>query len=571
MKVQDAFRGFLVLASFSERERWGDGTVRRVRILADVIGNSIVRRQHRIELDELIAFEGTVSETAASLLAAPADAVNDLIEQALGALGKVLGADLCTFMQIDPDTRDLVHTHQWLSGEIDSDLSFLNVAVSERAPVVWRELRKLRTVRISSVRDFPSDALEEREICREMGLKSVLFVPFESGGTLLGALVLNTMKREREWSDGLVRRVSLAAEILGQAIARSRAEIGQRKALEEVKCLQERLQQENVYLRDQAELEFKHEEIVGRSRSLKEILRQVEQVAPTDSTVLVLGETGTGKELVARQIHTLSRRASRPLVKVNCAALPSALVESELFGREKGAYTGALSRQTGRFELADGSTIFLDEIGELPLDLQAKLLRVLQDGELERLGSTRTIKVDARVIAATNRDLNEAVSKGTFREDLFYRLNVFPITVPPLRERRDDILPLVWFFLNQFGRSMGRPIETIPRKTADQLLAYPWPGNVRELRNVLERAMIRCRGEESLRVEFSGPGEAVSLEGQTLDEVQRRHISRVLEQTGWKVRGNNGAAALLGMKPTTLEGRMAKLGIRRPDPSSRIS
>ena len=332
----------------------------------------------------------------------------------------------------------------------------------------------------------------------------------------------------------------------------------------EIKRLQACVQRENVYLRDQVELEFKHEEIVGRSRGLREVLVQVEQVAPTDATVLLQGETGTGKELVAREIHGLSRRASRPMIKVNCAALPSTLVESELFGRERGAYTGALSRQTGRFEIADRSTIFLDEIAELAIELQAKLLRVLQDGEFERLGSTRTIKVNTRVIAATNRDLNEAVQKGTFREDLFYRLNVFPITVPPLRERRDDILPLVWFFLKQFERSMGPPIETIPRKTMDVLQTYPWPGNVRELRNVLERALIRRRGGESLRVDLPSPVETASFESLRLDEVQRRHIVRVLERTGWKIRGKGGAAALLGMKPTTLEGRMAKLGIRRP-------
>ncbi len=339
----------------------------------------------------------------------------------------------------------------------------------------------------------------------------------------------------------------------------------------EIKRLRACVEQENVYLRDQVELEFRHDEIVGRSRGLREVLVQVEQVASTDSTVLLQGETGTGKELVARAIHRLSLRASRPMIKVNCAALPSALVESELFGRERGAYTGALSRQTGRFEIADRSTIFLDEIGELAIELQAKLLRVLQDGEFERLGSTRTIKVNTRVIAATNRDLNEAVRKGTFREDLFYRLNVFPITVPPLRERRDDILPLVWLFLKQFGRSLGSPIETIPRKVVDKLLAYAWPGNVRELRNVLERAMICSRGGQPFRVDLSSSSETASLLGLTLDEVQRRHIVRVLEQTGWKVRGNNGAAALLDMKPTTLEGRMAKFGVRRPAPFSRIS
>ena len=304
--------------------------------------------------------------------------------------------------------------------------------------------------------------------------------------------------------------------------------------------------------------------IIGYSEAIRRVLAQAERVATTDSTVLLLGETGSGKELLARVIHHLSGRRERPLVKVNCAALPATLVESELFGRERGAYTGALTRQAGRFEVADGSTLFLDEVAELPLELQAKLLRVLEDGEFERLGSTRPIRVDVRVIAATNRDLAKAVEQGTFREDLYYRVNVFPITVPPLRERAEDIPHLVWAFVQELGESMGKPIDTVPRATMDALRRYPWPGNVRELRNVIERAMIMSRSS-TLEVELPRADGSRALEATRLEEVERRHILAILERTGWRVRGQGGAAILLGLKPTTLEARMQKLGIKRPE------
>jgi len=342
-----------------------------------------------------------------------------------------------------------------------------------------------------------------------------------------------------------------------------------RGALAEIQGLKDQLELENAYLRQETSVSHSHEGVVGESAAIARVLSQVEQVAGTGATVLILGETGAGKELIARAIHRLSPRQGRALVKVNCAALPSTLVESELFGREKGAYTGALSRQAGRFEVADRSTIFLDEVAELPLELQGKLLRVLQDGEFERLGSATTIKVDVRVIAATNRDVAREVRAGRFREDLFYRLNVFPIQVPPLRERAEDIPLLVWAFVREFEVTMGKRIETIPRKTLDALVAYPWPGNVRELRNAVERAMIVSSGP-ALRIETSAGTTPAPSEPDSprLEDVERRHIVAVLERAGWRVRGSAGAASVLGLKPTTLEARMAKLGIRRgPGPS----
>jgi transcriptional regulator with GAF, ATPase, and Fis domain len=283
-------------------------------------------------------------------------------------------------------------------------------------------------------------------------------------------------------------------------------------------------------------------------------------VAATGSTVLIQGETGTGKELLAQTIHSHSERGKRPMVKVNCAALPAALVESELFGREKGAFTGALNRQVGRFELADGSTLFLDEIAEMPIETQAKLLRVLQEGEFERLGSPRTIKVDVRVIAATNRDLAEEVKQGRFRRDLYYRLHVFPIQVPPLRERPDDIPRLVWEFANEFGERMGKKVRRIHASDMQALVAYSWPGNIRELRNVIEHAMIVSHGE-TLELHHVAPGSRQDAAPTTLEEVERRHIQATLKATHGRVKGAGGAAELLGLNPSTLYSRMRKLGI----------
>ena len=335
------------------------------------------------------------------------------------------------------------------------------------------------------------------------------------------------------------------------------------KAYKEIKQLKLKLEKENVYLREEIELRHKHEEIVGNSEAVLKMLSKAEQVAVTDATVLILGETGTGKELLANEIHRLSKHKKRTMVKVNCAALPATLIESELFGREKGAYTGAMSRQIGRFEIADGSTLFLDEIGELPLELQAKLLRVLQEGQFERLGNPRTIDVDVRIIASTNRNLEMAVHDGKFREDLYYRLNVFPIIVPPLRDRPEDIPLLVWHFVKELEPSMGKTIEKIPEKSIDKLKYYTWPGNIRELKNLVENAMIISKGKI---LEICPPDQSPVIKPKILklEDVNRNHIKEILKKTSWRVSGKNGAAELLGLKPTTLEARMKKLGISRP-------
>ena len=334
------------------------------------------------------------------------------------------------------------------------------------------------------------------------------------------------------------------------------------EALTIIKQLKEQLREENIYLREEIDLIHSHKHIVGNSEAIRAVLKQVGQVAPTEATVLIQGETGTGKELLARAVHDQSGRKDRLMITVNCAALPPTLIESELFGREKGAFTGALSKQIGRFELADGSTIFLDEIDALPLELQAKLLRVLESGEFQRLGNPRTVKVNVRIISATNRDLAELVSAGSFRQDMYYRLNIFPITVPPLRERREDILPLLWSFVQEFGKSMNKRIESISPKSVQAMQAYPWPGNVRELKNVTERAMIVTTGPV-LQIELPKIAPSASGPSGTLEDMERLHIAEVLEATGWRVSGKNGAARILGLNPKTLESKMQRLGIQR--------
>jgi transcriptional regulator with GAF, ATPase, and Fis domain len=338
-----------------------------------------------------------------------------------------------------------------------------------------------------------------------------------------------------------------------------------RERLQEIEELKKRLENENVILQEEVKQLSTQTEIIGQSAAMKRVLLQAAQVARTDTSVLILGETGTGKALLAQAIHNMSARKNRAMVSVNCAALPPTLIESELFGREKGAFTGALTRMAGRFEIADGSTIFLDEIGELPPELQAKMLRVIEEGKFERLGSTKALHVDVRVIAATNRDLAGEVERGRFRNDLFYRLNVFPIVIPPLRERREDIPLLVWAFITEFQKKMGKRIDNIPKKTMDALQSYEWPGNGRELRNIIERAMIISSGR-TLEVSLPETGDGAPSEegGLNLEDAERRHIMSVLKRTSWQVTGKGGAAEILGLKGTTLQSKMKKLGIKRP-------
>jgi formate hydrogenlyase transcriptional activator len=400
-----------------------------------------------------------------------------------------------------------------------------------------------------------------RRMALQEGIQSLCFLPLIRCGKVLGTLNLARLNGNA-FRDEEVEFLSQIANQIAIAIDNALA-YGQ------IAELKEKLTQEKLYFEDEIRIEMNFEEIVGNSPVLRQVLSQIETVAPTDSTVLIYGETGTGKELIARAVHNLSRRQSSAFVKLNCAAIPTGLLESELFGHEKGAFTGAIAQRIGRFELASDGTIFLDEIGEIPLELQPKLLRVLQEREFERLGGSRTFRTNARLIAATNRDLRAMVEEGRFRSDLFYRLNVFPVHVPSLRERAEDIPVLVRHFVQHFSRNMNKQISAISSETMQALTHYPWPGNIRELQNVVERAVILTQGR-TLNVPLrdlkhrhvqSGPAAIGHL---TLEEMERRHILAVLEQTNWVFAGPNGAAARLGMKRPTLQFRMQKLGISRP-------
>ncbi len=418
-----------------------------------------------------------------------------------------------------------------------------------------------RTALVSNESDMKKAQSKTTHQLLAAGMKSGFYAPLVARDKVLGTLNLAS-SQEKIFGEDIV---DLLTQVAGQiAIA-----LDNSLAYQQIKELKEQLEQENVYLKDELRTEHNFEDIIGESAELKKVLQQLEIVAPTDSTVLIQGETGTGKELIARALHQLSSRKEQAFVKLNCAAIPTGLLESELFGHEKGAFTGAIAQKPGRFELANRGTIFLDEVGEIPVELQSKLLRVLQEQEFERLGSTRTIKVDARLITATNRDLANMVEAGQFRSDLYYRLNVFPITLPALRERPDDIPVLIRYFTQRYAQRMNKRIETIPTKVMNTLSSYHWPGNIRELENMIERAVILSQGsvltlpltdlKVAPRLESASPPSKATLEG-----VERDHILQVLRETKWVIGGPSGAAARLDTKRTTLISKMKKLNISRP-------
>lgn len=508
--------------------------------------------------------------------------INNLTQEALfasayEAIRRVVPFDRAAFLLYRPETKTL----KLLSMDSDAESEFFQLGkeydLKETRISAWVLDRQKSVVRGDLEKEQQS-AGDQRLVAE--GIQSYCVVPLVAMGKSIGTFTV--------WSEAKNRYSEADAELLQEVANQVALAIANMKSYEEIAALKARLEKENVYLQEEIRTEHNFEEIVGNSPTLLELLRRVDQVAPTDSSVLIYGETGTGKELIARAIHNRSLRKNRPLVKVNCSAISAGLVESELFGHVKGAFTGAIERRVGRFELADGGTIFLDEVGELPLETQVKLLRVLQEREFEPVGSNRTIRVDVRIIAATNRNLQESVNTGRFRSDLYYRLNVFPLAVPPLRERRSDIPQLAMFFLSRYSRNLGKTMAGISAAATERLKNYSWPGNVRELQNVIERALILGRGpilelepdllgvtpSEALRDSAKDVSEAVQSSGpysglKTLDEVERAHISAVLQQTRGVIEGANGAAKTLGMHPNTLRHRMEKLGIRRS--SHRIS
>ena len=515
-------------------------------------------------LEERIRFETLISDISARFVNISPDQVDPEINRALKQILEFFQVDRAGLMRSLPDRSAYQITH----GAYGEGVASVPVGVElPRSIYPWayeKLAEKHEVVSFSKLDDLPPEANVDKQTYTEWGVRSALDIPIITGGSVVHVIVINSVKSERVWPKELFPRLQLLGEIFVNAIERKQIRLELEKRLREIEELKQRLEKENIYLHEEVKLLADHTEIVGQSLAMKKVLSQAEQVARTDSTVLIQGETGTGKELVARAIHRLSSRKDRVLVTINCATLPPTLIESELFGREKGAYTGALTRMIGRFEVADGSTLFLDEIGEIPPELQGKFLRVLEEGSLERLGSTNTLHVNVRIIAATNRDLGEEVKAGRFRKDLYYRLNVFPIVIPPLRERPEDIPLLVWAFVEKAQKRMGKEIETISKKTMEVLQSYSWPGNVRELNNVIEHAMILSE-DKSLRVHLPMPGSLETDATQDLQDMERRHILAVLEKTGWRLSGDGGAAEALGLKRTTLHEKMKKLGIKRPN------
>jgi len=509
--------GAVSFASLRRETEWPELLVKRLKLVAQILSSAITRRQADSSLRESWA-----------RLSLAADSANAALWTLDVGSGRIWTIDKARKM---------------LGLALDKELSlddFLGVIHSEDRARISKKIKRA----VGKKEDFSdecrivkSDGSVRWIICRGL-------VHYNASGEpdrLMGASVDITERKQME--DQLCER------------------------LREIEVLKKRLEDENVYLQEEVKQLSEQTEIVGQSAAMKKVLMQAEQVALTDTTVLIMGETGTGKELLARAIHNMSRRKDRPMVSVNCAALPPTLIESELFGREKGAFTGALTRMAGRFEVADGSTLFLDEIGDLPPELQVKLLRVIEEGTFERLGSTKPVHVDVRLIAATNRNVAKEVEGGRFRNDLFYRLNVFPIVIPPLRERREDIPLMVWSFVTEFQNRMGKRIDNIPRKIMDTIQSYGWPGNGRELKNVIERAMIVSRGR-TLEVSIPAVAEVASSREAVLNlnDMERSHIVDVLKKTAWRVTGKGGAAEILGLKGTTLQSKMKKLGINRTHP-----
>lgn len=494
--------------------------------------------------------------------------INNLTQEALfasayEAIRGVVPFDRAAFLFYQPESKTLRLVSMCSAAESEFFRVGKEYQLADSRVSAW----VLEHQQVMTRGDVPSQeqkSIGEMQLVEE-GIQSYCVVPLVAMGTSIGTFTL--------WSDEKNRYTQEDAELLREVANQIAIAIANMQSYEEIKALKGRLEKENVYLQEEIRTVHNFEEIVGNSPVLLELLRKVDQVAPTDSSVLIFGETGTGKELIARAIHDRSNRKDRPLVKVNCSAISAGLVESELFGHVKGAFTGAFERRVGRFELADGGTIFLDEVGELPLETQVKLLRVLQEREFEPVGSNRSIRVDVRIICATNRNLQDSINEGTFRSDLYYRLNVFPLEVPPLRERSDDIPQLAMFFLTRFARNLGKKIDGISNAATEKLTHYSWPGNVRELQNLIERALILCNGpilelendltnvSASLVIAEVTHGEPPQLK--TLQEVEREHILAALQETNGVIEGAHGAAKLLGLHPNTLRHRMEKLGIKR--------
>jgi len=525
------------------------------------LGDITERKLTENALKEQQQFQKLVTKISTKFLGLSGVEFEQSIYNALGEIGKYFDVDTVRLYRLSLQGDVVKIRNMWRSEQLAPPEEMPEIH-KMKYPNLASHYSQGESVVFNKFEDSPPWP-EMSKILKFFGTKAGVGVPLESDDSGVDVFALDKVQSEYVWPINIVEQSKTIGKVILSAMRRREAEVELQASYDEVKSLKDSLEQENIYLQEEIKRDQRFEEIIGHSNELRYILRRVEEISDTDTTVLILGETGTGKELIARAIHSSSQRKKRPLLVVNCAALPSNLIESELFGHEKGAFSGAISLRIGRFEMADGATLILDEIGELPLELQAKLLRVLQNGEFERLGSSKTLKADVRVIAVTNRDLADEIKNRRFRPDLFYRLNIFPITVLPLREHKDDIPPLVNHFVGKYCRKMGKEIHEISLKSMEEMQNYYWPGNIRELENIIERAVITTRGNK-LKVELPVGSAANILESnKTLEELERDHIINILERSRWKIAGPGGAAEVLGIHSNTLRSRMEKLGISK--------
>ena len=533
--------------------------------------NILEIKQAKAELASRKLFEKLVAKISTTLIVTPEEELDEQLKVCLRLVCEYADADRAVLLWLRPDDDYQIELLSYWNE--DDSPPWLRLS-QDVFPWSSKQLATGEMVAVDDVEVLSREARVDYESYRALGTKSTAAVPLNVGGQTLGAMTLSNTEHTRHWSKQLISELNTLGELFGNTVWRIRSKQALDVALAELRIARDHLEAENIYLQQELRSTHGFDGLVGESHSFMKSLRQVEQVAATKTAVLVQGETGTGKELIARAIHARSDRNKRPLVKVNCAALPGNLIESELFGHEKGAFTGAQSRKRGRFDLAHRGTLFLDEIGDFPIDLQGKLLRVLQEGEFERLGGNETQKVDVRLIAATNRNLREAVDRGEFRADLYYRIGTFPIELPPLRDRDGDIPLLARHFVQKYSQQLGKEVTGVSTYMMEQLQSYSWPGNVRELEAVVQRSIIYATGpvidlHEPLyaSVEDLRRDQVAREQPTDLREMERDHIRSVLDEADWVIAGQAGAAARLGLPPSTLRSKMKKLGIQRPGAS----
>ncbi len=527
-------------------------------------------------LKEHLKFERLLTELFATFVNVTQSNIDERFDKALEQIGRMLLLDGCLLALFDETTNEIEIKNGWINEKLSFEAELFlpqanNIFNLKEVPWITAQLLNMGGIEFSSLDDIPVEAIQEQKLYKKMGFKSASLLSLVNNDKFLGALGFGRIKEGPVFSPELVLRLKIVADVFVQALLKIEADKALSESNRKLMEMKDQIESERNYLQEEISNEHNFENIIGQNHQLCSELNRLEKVAVTDATVLILGETGTGKELFSRAVHSKSKRSHHPLIKVNCASLPSNLIEDELFGHEKGAFTGAHTSRKGRFELADRGTIFLDEIGELPVETQGKLLNVLQEGEFERLGSARTIRVDVRIIAATNRDLEKEVDAGRFREDLFYRLNKIPIVVPPLRNRIDDIPYLVDWIVKKAGPKMGKKIVKIPVSTIESLQAYSWPGNVRELENVIENAIIYSVGGKltlpteikPYKLKSSEPEQLISGKQKKLAEMNHDYIKEILISKNWKIEGSDGAAKTLGLPPSTLRNKMNKYGIKR--------